>query len=289
MRRKWFRAVTIGLIFTLGLSSVAMAADAETFKKGKGDHQGNILTMAVAWKQTAAEYGALYHQAFNIAKDRVDAALAAQKPGDPPLCVVTDVDDTILLHPDYWGSLVAHGYDGFYDPLWDIHIAKDKILAAPGSKEFLDYCKSKGVEVFYVTSRDQGAKTTEYALKNLTDAGFPYADKDHVTVLIDTSNKEKVQHEIAKTHRIAVYLGDSLNDFRRIYYVKDVAQRYALMEADKDQYGRRFIVLPNPTDGHWVRAIFGESEPAPTKENRKTWKKAAAGHTSPAIEQALEK
>ena len=95
MRRKWFRAVTIGLIFTLGLSSVAMAADAETFKKGKGDHQGNILTMAVAWKQTAAEYGALYHQAFNIAKDRVDAALAAQKPGDPPLCVVSDAYDII--------------------------------------------------------------------------------------------------------------------------------------------------------------------------------------------------
>jgi len=40
------------------------------------------------------------------------------------------------------------------------------------------------------------------------------------------------------------------------------------MERDRQEFGDRFIVLPNPTDGHWVRAIFGESEPAPTKENR---------------------
>jgi hypothetical protein len=34
-------------------------------------------------------------------------------------------------------------------------------------------------------------------------------------------------------------------------------------------------VLPNPTDGHWVRAIFGESEPAPTDKNRSKLKAAA--------------
>lgn len=47
------------------------------------------------------------------------------------------------------------------------------------------------MEVFYVTSRDQGEGTYGYALKNLQDLSFPYADKDHLTVLIDTSNKEK--------------------------------------------------------------------------------------------------
>lgn len=42
-------------------------------------------------------------------------------------------------------------------------------------------------------------------------------------------------------------------------------------------YGHRFIVLPNPTDGHWVSAIFGESEPAPTDENRRRLRDAAMG------------
>ena len=289
MNKKWFAAAATGLVIALGMQAPIFAADAGIFKEGNGGHKGNILTVAAAWKETAAEYGALYHQAFNLAKDRVDAALATHKPGDAPLCVVTDVDDTLLLHPDYWGSLVAANHDFVDDPRWDFHIDKDKPTAAPGALDFLNYCKEKGVEVFYVTSRDQGGQTYDFALKNLADAGFPYADKVHLTVLIDTSNKEKVQQEIAKTHEIVVYLGDSLNDFRRIYYVKDVARRFSLMEADKGLYGRKFIILPNPTDGHWVRAIFGESEPAANKENRATWKKAASSRQSAAMQEQMKK
>ena len=279
-------------ILTAGLLGTCMArslAAEPVYKYGNGEKKGNILTVAVAWKQTAAEYRALYHQAFNIAQERVDQALAARKPGDKPLCVVTDVDDTLILHPDYWGSLIATKYDAFDDPLWDEHIKQDKLTAAPGALDFLNYCKSKGVEVFYVTSRDQGEGTYGYALKNLQDLSFPYADKDHLTVLVDTSNKEKEQKKIAQTHNIAVYLGDSLNDFQRVYYVKDVDQRNALMEKDKDLFGKKFILMPNPTDGHWVRAIFGESEPAPTKKNRETWKKAAEKQQSQVIREHMKK
>ena len=43
----------------------------------------------------------------------------------------------------------------------------------------------------------------------------------------------------------------------------------------------------NPTDGHWVRAIFGESEPAPTKKNRETWKKAAEKQQSQVIREHM--
>lgn len=192
------------------------------------------------------------------------------------------------MHPDYWGSLVATKHDAFNDPMWDEHIKKDKLTAAPGALDFLNYCKGKGVEVFYVTSRDQGKETYGYALKNLKDLNFPYADAKHLTVLIDTSNKEKVQKQIAETHTIAVYLGDSLNDFQRVYYVKDVDQRNALMEKDKNLFGEKFILLPNPTDGHWVRAIFGESEPAATKENCATWKKAATRQQSQVIQDHMK-
>lgn len=40
------------------------------------------------------------------------------------------------------------------------------------------------------------------------------------------------------------------------------------MERDRAEIGDKFVILPNATDGHWVRAIFGESEPAATDENR---------------------
>jgi 5'-nucleotidase (lipoprotein e(P4) family) len=96
-------------------------------------------------------------------------------------------------------------------------------------------------------------------------------------VLRDTSNKEKRQDEIMATHNVAVFLGDNLNDFRRKYYIKgDVDKRQALMEADREKYGREYVIFPNPTDGHWMAAIFGESEPPATDANREKLKKAAS-------------
>ena len=35
------------------------------------------------------------------------------------------------------------------------------------------------------------------------------------------------------------------------------------------------IIFPNPTDGHWIRAIFGDSEPPPSDHNRIILKQAA--------------
>ena len=65
--------------------------------------------------------------------------------------------------------------------------------------------------------------------------------------------------------------------------------RNDLMEKNKDLFGKKFILMPNPTDGHWVRAIFGESEPAPTKQNRQTWKKAAEKQQSRGIREHMGK
>jgi predicted secreted acid phosphatase len=79
-----------------------------------------------------------------------------------------------------------------------------------------------------------------------------------------------------KDFSVVVFLGDNLNDFRRKYYIKsNVDERLKMMETDREKYGRNYIVFPNPTDGHWLAAIFGESEPPPTDANREIMKKAA--------------
>ncbi len=127
-----------------------------------------------------------------------------------------------------------------------------------------------------MTSRDQGEGTYEMALENLQKLGFPYADKEHLTVLVDTSNKEPRQNEIAEKFDVIVKLGDSLNDFQRKYYIKnDFEERNAMTAADKDLFGTKYIIMPNPTDGQWIAAIFGQSEPEDTEENRALWHKTA--------------
>ena len=268
-------AMALGLCTSVGAQTAPVAAAPNTTGPS-GSGVNNALLYAVAWKQTAAEYRALYYQGFNVARMHVELALAKRKPGDKPLAVVTDMDDTILHPLNYWGHLINENKDYFDDPVWDEWIPANKVTASPGSQEFLKFCADNGVEVFYVTSRDQGEKTYDYAMGHLKHLGFPYADTKHLTVLRDTSNKEKRQDEIMKDFNAVVFLGDNLNDFRRKYYIKNnVDERIKMMETDREKYGRNYIIFPNPTDGHWLAAIYGESEPPPTNANREIMKKAA--------------
>jgi 5'-nucleotidase (lipoprotein e(P4) family) len=250
----------------------AMAA-AEERAATTGD--SNALLWAVAWKQTAAEYFALCHQAYNLARMLLDQDLTAGRGGERPVAIVTDVDDTIIHAASYWGHLINEGREFFDDGVWDEWLPRNLITAVPGALDFFRYCRSKDVEVFYVTNRNQGERTFEFALKQLQELEFPFADAAHLTVFRDSSDKSPARAKIAATHHVPFLIGDNLNDFKRDYYVADVGQRRALMERDSAEFGTRFVVLPNPTDGHWVRAIFGDSEPPATDENRSTLKAAA--------------
>ena len=265
------RAQFLRFCSTVFLCSVVSIVSAKSSNPGAQ----NSLMVAVAWKQTAAEYKALYYQAYNIAQMQVERALSTRTPGDKPLAVLMDMDDTILNTVNYWGYLINNNQDFFDDSIWDQWIPENKVVPTPGSVDFLTFCKDNGVEVFYVTSRNQGPKTYEYAMDHLKINGFPYADGNHLTVLTDTSNKQKRHDEIGNDYEIVLFMGDNLNDFKRVYYVTDIDERTKLMEQDKDLFGRKFILLPNPTDGHWIRAIFGESEPPPTNANREILRKAA--------------
>jgi 5'-nucleotidase (lipoprotein e(P4) family) len=261
-------------VLAVSASGIVFAAETDADKG-----PSNLLTAAVAWKQTAAEYRALYYQGYNIARMHVDAALKNRVAGGKPLAIISDVDDTILGAPKYWGHLVANGLDFFDDPIWDEGVADNMFTPMPGAVEFLNYCRDNGVEVFYVTSRDQGETTYGLATMNLREAGFPFVDEKHLIVQRETSNKETAQQNIMEDYDVVVMLGDNLNDFQRKYYVKDVDERFRLMEEDKACYGTKFVVFPNPTDGHWMNAIFGNSEPPASKENREMFEKAATRST----------
>ena len=245
--------------------------------KDASDDEGlnNSLLWAVAWKQTAAEYRALCYQAYNLARMRLDVALQQRKAGDRPLAIITDMDNTMLHVGSYWGYLVNENMDFFDDAIWDEWLPNNLVTAVPGSRDFFNYCSEQGVEVFYVTSRNQGERTYEYALAQLKYLEVPFADESHLYVFSESSDKTPAREKIAEDFDIVVLLGDNLNDYKRDYYVKDVDERLALMERDRADWGTKFILLPNPTDGNWVRAIFGESEPLPTDENRRKLKAAA--------------
>ena len=261
-------------LLLIAIASQAAAQDARSQLTASENLQNNLV-YAVAWKQTAAEHRALYYQGFNLARMRVELALLNRDPGARPLAIVSDVDETLLLANDYWGYLINQGQDFFDDVSWDRWVPENRLTASPGALEFLRFCAANQVEVFYVTNRDQGEETFELAMANLQAVGFPSVDEEHLTVLRASSNKEIVQQRIAEEYEIVAFLGDNLNDFSRKYYSTDVEARLELMEEDRALYGRNYILFPNPTDGHWIRAIFGDSEPPPSDDNRQKFLEAA--------------
>ena len=265
----------LGFVLAAGAVSSLSSAPGAAQDEAVADSINNPLLWAMAYKQTAAEFYALCHQAYNLARMRIDHVLADRHAADRSLAVITDMDNTILHALSYWGYLINEGRDFFDDAIWDEWLPNNLITAVPGANDFFNYCESKGVEVFYVTNRNQGERTFEYALAHLRHLEFPYANDENLFVFRKTSDKSPARRKIEETHDVALMLGDNLNDYRRDYYVKSVDERIALMERDREDWGRKFILIPNPTDGHWVRAIFGDSEPAPTDENRRILKDAA--------------
>lgn len=263
----------LGLLLAGGAVAGMPSAVADDAIPGEGLNNG--LLWAVAWKQTAAEYRALCYQAYNLARMRLDDALQRHKVSDRPLAIITDMDNTMLHVGSYWGYLINENKDFFDDAIWDEWLPNNLVTAVPGSREFFDYCRENEVDVFYVTSRNQGERTYEYALAQLKYLEVPFADEDHLFVFRESSDKTPARDKIAEDFDVVVLLGDNLNDYKRDFYVKDVDERLALMERDRADWGTKFILLPNPTDGNWVRAIFGESEPPPTDENRRKLKAAA--------------
>ena len=271
--RKTVKVLVKALAISMALAA-AMPALGQNTTSNDSNIENNLM-MAMAWKQTAAEFRALYHQGFNIARMRVEIALSQKQDDSLPLAIISDVDETLLLANDYWGYLITQGQDFFDDASWDRWIEENRAVASPGALEFLNFCVSNSVEIFYVTNRDQGETTVQLAIENLNAVGFPLVDTAHLRVLRESSNKELVQQRIREDYEVVALLGDNLNDFARRYYSTDIDQRMSLMEQDKDRYGRDYIIFPNPTDGHWIRAIFGESEPAGSDENRGILKDAA--------------
>ena len=118
------RILRTGVAAAVILSALATPVTAaESERESANAALTNPLLYAIAWRQTAAEFRALYYQGFALAQLRVEQALAAREASASndtrPLAVITDVDETVLLSGAYWGQLIAEGGDFFDDATWD--------------------------------------------------------------------------------------------------------------------------------------------------------------------------
>ena len=224
---------------------------------------------AVIWMQTALEYEASALQAYRLAALQLDAALAdrswtaaIEQTGDAstlPPAVILDVDETVLDNSYYQARMVRDNTP-YTTATWDPWVQEARATAIPGAREFTQSAAQKGVTVFYVTNRT--ANLEEATRKNLAAAGFPLASGVD-TILVrgerpewNASAKGPRRAHVARGYRILMLVGDDLGDFV-VEAAGTPPERRARTQPYDGWWGRRWIMLPNPSYGSWERAIVG--------------------------------
>ena len=216
---------------------------------------GLSLVNASAWVATAAEYDANAMQVYNTARAQLDAALAT--PSHRPAAIVLDLDETSLDNVAFEGRMIRAGktYDA---TAWKEWVKESKAVSVPGAAEFLSYAKSRGVTPFYITNRL--ADEQEGTLRNLQNLGFPL-DANEDTLLVRgerpewaSSDKGIRRDHVASRYDVLLVLGDDLNDFVNAID-KSREERDALVRSNRDLWGTRWLILPNPMYGSWERTL----------------------------------
>lgn len=222
--------------------------------KQKQQYQAETETMGLLWMRTSAEYRALAYQGYNVAMNAVKMAVTDPSHQRKPLAIVLDADETVVDNTKLMGESIANGNGRFDAPWWRQAVHQGKSQAMPGAVEFLNEVHKQGVEIFYVSNR-YAPVNLDVTIQNFKELGFPSVDKDHVLLFEKDSDKQPRFDMIAKKYYVVVYMGDNAGDFPIGTKGKTLAERNAIIDAHKEDFGTTFVVFPNPAYGSWVSSL----------------------------------
>lgn len=220
------------------------------------------------WVQNAAEYDALAIQAYQQATGFLDVALMdsswiastvqnAQQVSDLPPAVILDIDETVLDNSPFQARMIEQN-SSFNPDNWTQWVLEGNADAVYGAVEFTQAAAEKGVMIFYLSNR--GAGTEEATRRNMKQLGFPLQN-DIDTVLLNgeqndwNSNKVNRRAVVEKDYRVIMLFGDDLNDFLPAKKISE-DERDQLIAIHRENWGKKWFILPNPTYGSWEQALY---------------------------------
>jgi 5'-nucleotidase (lipoprotein e(P4) family) len=240
------------LSFTFLTAAILFSACSSSKKTTSASITNNGKAWSSLYQQRAAEYRALCFQAYNIAQLRLDEAVKHTE--GKPFAIVTDIDETVLDNSPYDAQRAINNLE--YDAkTWKQWTAKAHADTVPGAASFFKYAAGKGVEIFYITNRDEDERAG--TLKNLQKFNLPNADNAHLLLKKGPSSKEARRQQVLKNYQIMMLVGDNLADFDMLYDNHPAEQNRESVTAQLiKQFGNRYIVLPNPSYGDWEGSLF---------------------------------
>ena len=233
-------------------SMMALLSSCSTNKQQQNPHPYNPREYQIGaylWQQTSGEYRALTYQAYNLARTLIERDL--QNKHNKKRAVIFDIDETILDN-SFGGAREIQRREAWNENQFANWVKLRQAVAIPGALDFIKFLEQNRVEVFYISNRTVGM--LEDTVVNLTAQGFP-VKKENVLLKADKSTKEPRRQDVAKKHEIVLLVGDNLTDFHQAFDDKKAAERNAIVDEMRAEFGARFIVLPNPLYGDWERAL----------------------------------
>ena len=211
------------------------------------------LIMSVLWYQRSAEMQATYYQAFNWAERIIKEKIET---GDEkyPKAVILDIDETILDNSPYEAQLIFE-MEPYSSKSWKKWVSKSVADPLPGALKFTKLADSLEVEGFYISNRKN--ILLESTIDNLREAGFPNSDKEHIFLRTDESSKKERRKKVSSRYDILLFIGDNLDDFSEIFESRNNISEFTALKSFQNEFGSRFIILPNPMYGSWEKPFLG--------------------------------
>lgn len=127
-----------------------------------GNMRGESYVGGVIYQQSA-EVAALYKQAFELARIQLDKRIEENGGTGKNLAIVTDIDATLIDDSGYIaGALIDFegrnkmGKEPWNNKDWCGYYsseATEATKAVPGAVDFVNYARSKGVKIYFITNR----------------------------------------------------------------------------------------------------------------------------------------
>jgi acid phosphatase len=263
---------TVSCLVTLFVPLSARAEDAATARE---------QLHSVLWMQIATEQRANSVQTYRAATGALPRVLAAlssasveQAPEQESLrgkkaAIVMDVDETVLDNTPYYAALVRD-HANFTPATWQQWVLANEADGVPGASDFINRARALGFAIIFVTNRGcdtsggydesgvaRSCPQKAATIDNLQRVfGFRPGNEE---VLVrserkdrDDGDKQARRQELAQRFRIAMLVGDDLNDFiRRSTYASKVHGTH---------WGRDWFVLANPIYGSWINDLSVEQK-----------------------------
>ncbi len=247
-----FAFITLLLLKLFGCVRPPYPSDLQSRKRGQEKRLLNEnMVNSVLYVQAAAEYKALAYQAFHLARSVLDKELC-KKDKDIKRAIIVDIDQTILDISPYDAFLIKKRVRfGIKRGKW---LKSASAKAVPGAVEFIRYADSKGVTIFYISNRKP--KYFQTTKRNLLNVGVPSFADDKLLLRESSRSKKSRRARVSQGYKVVLLIGDDLSDFHEAFDKKLSDKRNESVVKFREAFGSRFIILPNPIHGGWLKAIY---------------------------------